>query len=144
MSNPRVYFAMSEDRVLPAAFMKVNSRTQVPETGVIVFCLFILTTLFFLSSFQRILEFVMFFDSVSLISASATIFVLRKRAKVDGEQEGIYKMKAYPWLPAFFIVVYSVVMASVFIANPKLFVMGIGLFALGYPLYSLIQGSIRK
>jgi APA family basic amino acid/polyamine antiporter len=139
MSNPRVYLAMSEDRVLPPAFRKVNSRTQVPETGVIVFCIFILTALFFLNSFQRILEFVMFFDSVSLITAAATIFVLRKQAKINGEPTDIYKMKGYPWIPALFILVYGAVMVSVFIANPELFLWGIALFALGYPMYGLIR-----
>jgi APA family basic amino acid/polyamine antiporter len=143
MSNPRVYLAMSEDRVLPPAFRKVNSKTQVPVTGVIVFCLFILITLFFLDSFQRILEFVMFFDSVSLITAAATIFILRKQAAA-GTSDGIYKMRAYPWIPVLFILVYGTVMASVFVANAKLFYAGMLLFALGYPLYTLIIRANKK
>ena len=139
MSNPRVYLAMAEDRVLPAALGRVNPRTQVPVTGVIVFCSFILITVFFLDSFQRILEFVMFFDSVSLITAAATIFILRRKAKTEGEAEGIYKMRAFPLLPLVFILVYGTVMVSVFAANPELFFWGLALFAAGYPLFSMIH-----
>jgi APA family basic amino acid/polyamine antiporter len=40
LSNPRVYFAMAEDKVLPKVFMRVNSKTQVQQIGVIVFCAF--------------------------------------------------------------------------------------------------------
>ncbi|HEX5001672.1 MAG TPA: amino acid permease [Bacteroidia bacterium] len=139
MSNPRVYLAMAQDKILPDVFCKVNTRTQVPVTGVLVFCLFILITLFFLSTFQHILEFVMFFDSVSLITAAAAIFILRKRAAAEGEPTGIYKMKAYPLLPAFFIIVYSCVMIAVFIANMHLFLWGCLLFVLGYPLYNFVR-----
>jgi hypothetical protein len=35
--------------------------------------------------------------------------------------------------------VYGAVMASVFIANPELFLWGIALFALGYPMYGIIR-----
>jgi basic amino acid/polyamine antiporter, APA family len=81
ISNPRIYYAMAEDKVMPHVFQRVNKRTQVQEWGVTLFCIFIVVTLFFLSSFQRILEYVMFFDSISIITAAAAIFILRKRAK---------------------------------------------------------------
>src|SRR5688572_8601611 len=81
ISNPRIYYAMAEDKVMPHIFQRVNKKTQVQEWGVTVFSIIILFTLFFLSSFQRILEYVMFFDSISIITAAAAIFILRKRAK---------------------------------------------------------------
>jgi len=139
MSNPRVYLAMAQDKILPDVFCRVNTKTQVPVTGVVVFCLFILITLIFLSTFQHILEFVMFFDSVSLITAAAAIFILRKKAVTEGDLPGIYKMKAYPLLPAFFIIVYSCVMIAVFMANMHLFLWGCLLFVLGYPLYNFVK-----
>jgi APA family basic amino acid/polyamine antiporter len=74
MSNPRVYYAMAEDKVLPPIFKRVNSRTQVQEFAVTVFVAFIVLTLFFSSSFTQVLSYVMFFDSISLITASAAIF----------------------------------------------------------------------
>jgi basic amino acid/polyamine antiporter, APA family len=143
ISNPRIYYAMAEDKVMPHVFQRVNKRTQVQEWGVTLFCIFIVVTLFFLSSFQRILEYVMFFDSISIITASAAIFILRRRAKREGEPHGIYKMRGYPWLPAFFILVYAAVNISVLIANPDAAFYGVLLFISGYPLFHLVKYSLK-
>jgi len=144
ISNPRIYYAMAVDKVMPHFFQRVNKRTQVQEWGVTVFCIFIIVTLFFLSSFQRILEYVMFFDSISIITASIAIFILRKRAVKEGEPEGIYKIRFYPWLPAFFILVYSAVNISVLMANPDAALYGMLLFISGYPLFYLVKYSLKK
>jgi len=144
MSNPRIYFAMAEDKVLPPIFKRFNHKTQVQEFALTVFCGFILLTLFFISSFQRILEHVMFFDSLSLIAAAAAIFILRYRARNETATKGVFRMKGYPFLPAFFILVYLVVNISVFYVNPMAAISGLLLFALGFPLYYLIKSVIRK
>ena len=139
MSNPRVYFAMAEDKVMPKIFMQVNQRTQVQEFGLTLFCAFILLTLFFMSSFQRILEYVMFFDSISLIAAAATIYILRHRAKTEPAHQDVFKIKGYPYLPAFYILIYMAVNASVLLANPSAAMWGFILFASGLPLFYLIK-----
>jgi len=144
MSNPRIYFAMAEDNVLPPVFKRLNHKTQVQEFALTVYCAFILITLFFISSFQKILEHVMFFDSISLIAAAAAIFILRHRAKRDGEQTDIFKIKGYPILPAFYILVYIIVNISVFYANPIAAESGFVLFIFGFPLYYLIKFALSK
>lgn len=144
ISNPRVYFAMAEDQVMPKIFQKVNEKTQVQEWGVTLFCVFILITLFFLSSFQRILEYVMFFDSISIITAAAAIFILRKKSIGLSGSKDVYTMKGYPYVPIFFILVYSAVNISVLVANPNASLYGMLLFASGYPLFYLIKKSLNK
>jgi len=143
MSNPRVYYAMAEDKVLPAIFKKVNGRTQVQEFGVSIFVAFIVLTLFFSSSFIQVLSYVMFFDSISLITASAAIFVLRYRANKTGDPEGIFKMKGYPWMPALFIIVYTLVNISVLISNPQASMIGFVLFLSGFPIYLGLRKIIQ-
>jgi APA family basic amino acid/polyamine antiporter len=144
MSNPRIYFAMAEDKVLPPIFMKLNNKTQVQEFALTLFCTFILLTLFFLSSFQKILEYVMFFDSISLIAAASAIFVLRYRAKKQGEPIDIFKIKGYPVLPAFYVLIYMAVNLSVMYANPTASLWGFILFVSGLPLYYLIRYVLNK
>jgi APA family basic amino acid/polyamine antiporter len=144
LSNPRVYFAMAEDGILPPVFKRVNARTQVQEVALTVFCLFILLTLFFISSFQKILEQVMFFDSIGFMTASASIFILRYRAAKEKSTSGVYKMWGYPVLPALFILVYLAVNISVFYANPMAAISGFMLFLAGMPLYYLIQRMLRR
>jgi APA family basic amino acid/polyamine antiporter len=128
---------------MPKVFMKVNRNTQVQFYALTFFCLMIILTLFFLTSFQKILEFVMFFDSISLIAAASCIFILRKNKKVDTEKK-IYRMKGYPYLPILFVVIYFGVILSVFITNPWSAWWGFVLFIAGLPLYYLIQYLIKE
>lgn len=154
MSNPRIYYAMAEDKVMPKVFMKVNPKTQVQFYALTFFCLMIILTLFFLTSFQKILEFVMFFDSISLIAAACCIFILRKKrkdypsvfrqAQPPPEENKIYRMKGYPYLPIVFVVIYFGVILSVFITNPWSALWGFALFLAGLPLYYLIQKLIKS
>jgi basic amino acid/polyamine antiporter, APA family len=144
LSNPRVYYAMAEDKVMPSFFMKVNAKTQVQQFGITFFCAVILIVLFYLASFQRMLSFVMFFDSISIIAAAAAVFILRKREKLTGKMDGVFKMRGYPFLPAFFILIYCGVSVSVMMADPEIFVTGVTLFVLGFPLFHLIQFVLKK
>jgi len=144
LSNPRVYYAMAEDRVLPAIFKKVNDRTQVQEFSVTVFVGFMIVTLFLSSSFSKVLNYVMFFDSIALASAAAALFVLRHRAKKEGEPPGVYKMKGYPWMPAIFIVTYTLINISVMVSNPQASRIGFLLFISGLPLYFILKKLIER
>jgi len=143
MANPRVYFAMAEDGVLPGILKKVNENTQVQEWALTLFVTFIILTLFLLSSVQKILDYVMFFDSISLSLAVASIFVLRYRAKRQGEPDGIYKMIGYPLLPILFIIVYTGVNVSVLIHNPSAATAGLVLFLSGGPLFYILRKLIK-
>ena len=143
MANPRVYFAMAEDGVLPGILKKVNENTQVQEWALTLFVAFIILTLFLLSSVQKILDYVMFFDSISLSLAVASVFVLRYRAKRQGEPDGIYKMIGYPLLPILFIIVYTGVNVSVLIHNPAAATAGLVLFLSGGPLFYILRKLIK-
>jgi APA family basic amino acid/polyamine antiporter len=143
MANPRVYFAMAEDGVLPGILKRVNENTQVQEWALTLFVAFIILTLFLLSSVQKILDYVMFFDSISLSLAVASVFVLRYRAKRQGEPDGIYKMIGYPLLPILFIIVYTGVNVSVLIHNPSAATVGLVLFLSGGPLFYILRKLIK-
>ena len=143
MSNPRVYHAMAHDGVMPAVFGKVNTRTQVQEFGVTFFCLVIFIVLFFLSSFERILGFIMFFDSISILSAAAAIFIMRSRDKETIGSEIGFRIWGYPWLPAIFILVYASVSVSVMYADPEVYFVGLILFFSGYPLYLIMRRLLK-
>ncbi len=144
LSNPRVYFAMAEDGVMPKLFLKKNAHTEVLTNGVIVFCLMILLTVFFVNSFQKILQYVMFFDSISLIAAASAIFILRKRKTGESTKLQIYKLPYYPWFPIIYIAIYTAVNVSVLIANPLAFIYGAMLFVLGYPLFYFLKRLVSK
>jgi APA family basic amino acid/polyamine antiporter len=104
---------------------------------------FIIITLFLLSSVQKILDYVMFFDSIGMSLAVGSVFVLRHRAKKNGEPAGIYKMFAYPLLPVLFILVYMGVNVSVMINNPDTAMIGFIMLMSGWPLYYIIRFILK-
>lgn len=134
MANPRVYYAMSEDGILPYIFRKVNPKTQVQEFGVTFFVLCILVVLFFADSFRNMLNYVMFFDTIGLSLAALSIFILRKRTRqLDGT--GIYTIKWFPLVPIVFILSYWFVTINIFYANPKAAFVCLCVFAAGLAIY---------
>lgn len=142
MSNPRIYYAMAKDGVMPPAFMKVHSRTQVQQSALTLFVVFILITLFFSRSIGDLLKFVMFFDSIAFIAAAYSIFIFRKKMK--GLDHSIFRMRGYPYLPWFFIAVYAIITMVIFTQEPKTAWVGFLLFLAGFPLHKIFVYFNRK
>ena len=118
MSNPRVMYAMSEDKVLPAMFLKKNSKTNVLVTSLSVFAAICVIIVFWAKEFDEILSFTIFLDCIGMAFSAATIFILRKRTAGLDETK-IYTMKLYPVLPLIFITAYIFVALSIAIDKPN-------------------------
>ena len=118
MSNPRVMYAMSEDKILPAVFKKRNTKTDVLTISLSVFAALCALIVFWAKEFDTILSFTIFLDCFGMALSAATIFVLRKRTK-HLDDTGIYKMKLYPILPIIFITAYTFVAISIAVDYEK-------------------------
>jgi APA family basic amino acid/polyamine antiporter len=137
LSNPRVYYAMAEDGILPPIFKKVNPKTQVQEFGMSVFVALTLVVLFFVGSFATLLKYVMFFDTIGLSLAALTVFILRKRARNMDTSE-IYTIKWFPLVPLIFIISYWFVTINIFITfkeNPYAGLICLGCYVFGLIVY---------
>ena len=142
LSNPRVMYAMSEDGILPASFKKREPKKEVLTVSLTAFAAAGVVILFFAETFEKILGFTIFLDSIGMATSAATIFILRKRTKhLDGT--GIYKMKLYPLLPLIFIAAYIFVGISIWVDTPDLAWTALAVFAVFMILYFVIQ-EIKK
>lgn len=141
MSNPRVYYAMAEDKILPPVFLSVNPKTQVQQFGLTFFIGVMLLSVFLLGDFENIVNYVLFIDSISLASAAAAIFILRKKsnANYDG-----FKMKGYPIIPFVFMATLLFVTYNTIVADPKSSLYGFIIFLGGLPLYFLMHRMFNK
>ena len=137
MANPRVYYAMAEDGILPPIFKKVNPKTQVQEFGMTFFVAAIIIVLFFVASFSDMLKYVMFFDTIGLSTAALSIFLLRRKTKyLDGT--GIYTIKWFPLIPVVFITSYLFVTVNIFITfkeNPYAALICVAAYGVGLLIY---------
>ncbi len=146
MSNPRIYYAMAEDKIVPAHFMRLNQKTMTQEFGLTFFVALMLISLFLLGTFDKIVNYVMFIDSLSLVSAAGTIFIFRKRAKESGVQTpgDVFQLRFYPWVPILFMLVLFIVMINVVTSDAQAAMFGIIIFLAGYPLYLLLRRVVAK
>jgi basic amino acid/polyamine antiporter, APA family len=118
LSNPRVMYAMSEDGILPKAFKKKDQKRDVLTVSLTVYALISVVVLFFADTFDKILGFTIFLDSIGMAFSAATIFIIRKRTKhLDTSQ--IYSMKLFPLMPIVFISAYIFVATSIAIDQPQ-------------------------
>lgn len=145
MSNPRIYYAMAEDNILPPVFKKLNERTMTQEFGLSFFVALMLISLLLLGTFEKIVNYVMFIDSLSLVSAAGTIFIFRNRAKASGQAtvDDVYKMKFYPLVPIVFMLVLLIVMFNVLISDTQSALYGCAIFLAGFPLYVLLTRVVN-
>ena len=138
LSNPRVMYAMSTDGILPASFQKKDTKRDVLTVSLTVFAAVCIIVLFFADTFDKILSFVIFLDSIGMASSAATIFVLRKRTKhLDGT--GIYSMKLYPLLPVIFIAGYIFIGAMIARSDPQYAITGLITLAVFFAIYFIVK-----
>lgn len=147
MFVPRIYYSMAEDRALPDIFRRVNAKTQVQGFGLLFLGGVILMCLFLLGTFEAIVNYVMFLDSLAIAIAASTVFVLRRRAR-RAEAEGVarydgYRAPFFPVLPAVVVVFLAGISLNVLLTQTRQALYGAAFFACGWPVFLLMR-KMRK
>lgn len=117
MSNPRVMYAMSQDKVLPAFFSIRNKKTLALTGGLTVFAIITIVITFFGKEVDNILGFSIFLDSIGMSTSAATLFILRKRKKNGEAVKGMWT-KWTPLLAGLFVLSYAGIAIAVIIDKP--------------------------
>ena len=145
LSNPRVMYAMSEDRILPAAFTRRNKR-QALTLALTVFAGVAAIIVFWAREFDKILSFTIFLDCFGMALSAGSIFMIRKKtAHLNGT--GIFSMKLYPLLPLIFIAAYAFVAISIALdyeKNDYAALTGLAVLAFFTGLYFVVQYLKKK
>jgi APA family basic amino acid/polyamine antiporter len=128
MSNPRVMYAMSEDKVIPSVFGRKMASNGVLFTSLSAFTAVCLIVVFWAKQFDEILSFTLFLDCFGMAASAGTIFILRKK-KVRPAGAEIYQMKIYPLMPLVFIAAYGYVAVSIFIDRPRTALTALGVLS---------------
>jgi len=139
MQMPRAYYAMAEDRTLPKPFKQVNPKTQTQEFGLLFLGGMIIFSIFFLGTFESIVNYVMFLDSLNIALVASTIFLLRRKAARAGEEYSGYRVPLYPIIPAVFVLFLLGISVNVLLTQTREALFGLALFASGYPVFRLMR-----
>ncbi len=132
MSNPRVMFAMSRDKVFPKLFSFEHPKTGALVPALAVFSIVTVAVTFIGKGVDNILTFSMFLDCIGMSTSAFTLFILRRKRKNEEMITG--KWNRYtPLLAAFFVFSYFMLLIGVIIKKsiPALIGTGLLLFFLG-------------
>ncbi len=144
LSNPRVMFAMSEEKLLPKIFTYRHPKTDALVPGLTVYALMTIAVTFFGKGVDNVLSFSIFLDCIGMSTSAATLFILRKRKQGDAFVTGSFK-KIVPLLTVLFVVSYCFVAAAVVIDNPKAALTGVSLLVFFVLIYFVFyQGKHEK
>ncbi len=142
MSNPRVMFAMSADKVFPKPFSYQHPKTGVLIPSLSVFAVVTILITFFGKRVNDILDFSIFLDCLGFITAAAALLILRRRNMGSKNVTGAVR-KIVPVLCVLFIAAYCVVLYSVIVNNTNAALVGTGLLLLFVGLYFAFYRNVK-
>jgi basic amino acid/polyamine antiporter, APA family len=130
--GPRVYFAMARDGLLFRWMAAVHPRFQTPHRAIVLQGLWasvLVATGTYRALFTRVIYTEWIFFGVMVLG----LFFLRRRPDYSPS----YRAFGYPLLPGLFILAAFFVVANQILSQPRESITGLGMVALGLPVYYL-------
>ena len=128
----RVPFAMARDGLLPKTFAAVSLRSRVPAHAILLLGACAIGFAFS-GEFDVLTDLIVFMLLLFNGLAVASVYVLRRRLP-DAVRP--YRVWGYPVVPALFLAATAYLMVNTFIATPGRALAGLGIVALGLPLFA--------
>ena len=132
LSGPRVYYAMARDGMLFRWVSGLHPRYHTPHRAIVlqaVWASILVATSTYRALFTRVVYTEWIFFGLMAIG----LFMLRRRPGV----RRTYSAWGYPWAPALFAASAFAIVANQVINDPTGSALGLGMVAIGYPVYRL-------
>jgi APA family basic amino acid/polyamine antiporter len=140
LTGARAVYAMAKDGLFLASAARLN-QAQVPGWALLMQALW--TALLAVSgSYSDLLDYVIFAELMFYALTVAAVFVLRARKP---EQPRPYRVPAYPYLPASYIIAAVILMLDLLVMKPRYTWAGLLIVLSGLPVYWFwSQGKSRS
>ncbi|MFM2392503.1 MAG: hypothetical protein RLZZ546_480 [Bacteroidota bacterium] len=135
MSAPRIYYAMSRDKIFFEGLSKVHARFKTPYVAIIVQSIWAIILIFLFESFSKLATYVTFMDIVFMSLAAFTVFIFRKRQMPFGK----YVVKPYPLLPIVYIFIAMAFVLYTFIQLNSEALFGLAMTLIGVGVYYYLK-----
>ena len=130
MFAPRLYFAMAQDGLFPAAAAAVDSRFGTPALAIAIQAA-LASVLVVLGSFDTIVSYFVFVTVLFIALTAASVFVIRRR-------DPAFAVPGYPWTPLAFLAIVAVLLVLLAANNPLQAGLGAAIVASGLAVYHLV------
>ncbi|HZL88394.1 MAG TPA: amino acid permease [Pirellulaceae bacterium] len=137
LAGARLYYAMAQDGLFFRSVGELNSR-RVPAIGLVLQGVWS-TLLIFSGTYGQLLDYVIFAALLFYVLTVGGLFVLRVR---DPGAHRPYRTFFYPWLPAAYVLLCTLVMLDLLVVRPLYTWPGLLIVLAGIPVY-IIWASRR-
>lgn len=130
-SSGRLLSALGQDHALFKKMGAVSSRTQTPAAALAANAALALI-LVWTGTLDKIVTYTEVVIYLFFAATGVSLFIFRRR---EGAAPGGYRVWGYPWTPLAFIVLNVAIALNGVAEEPTVALAGIGVAALGFPLY---------
>jgi APA family basic amino acid/polyamine antiporter len=128
---------MAKDGLFFRPLARVSARTHVPINALLLqcagSCVLALT-----GSFDTLTDYVIFAAWIFYALNTASVFIFRRRWP---HADRPYRTIGYPFVPVLFLLAAAWLIVNTFMATPRQALIGVGIIALGLPLYWYFRAS---
>ncbi|MEK6670758.1 MAG: amino acid permease [Nitrospirota bacterium] len=142
-AGPRVYYAMAQDSLIPSLFAKTPGTQQAPINAILLQSLWA-SALIVSGSFERL---VIYSGTVLMIFNALAVGALLILRRQEPTLPRPYRTPLYPFVPAFYLLVSTVIVGAALYERPVEGGLGIATVLAGTPLYLLwrrLSGGSRS
>jgi APA family basic amino acid/polyamine antiporter len=132
MALPRVYYAMARDGVFLKSVAVLHPRFGTPARAIGIQAI-LASILVALGTFNQIIAYFVFITVLFVALTVAGLFRIRRHSP-----DASYRTWGYPFTPLLFLVLAAVVLFLVAGRNPLQAALGVGIVALGAPVYFFV------
>ena len=133
MAAPRVYYAMARDGLFIKKIATIHPRFGTPSRAIALQAL-LASLLVAVGTFEAIIAYFFFVTLVFIALTVAGIFIFRGKTG----STIAYRTPGYPLTPLFFLLIIATMLFLLASRNPKQAFLGVGVVALGIPVYHLV------
>ncbi len=134
LTAPRVYFAMAEDRIFFRSVAWVHPTTRVPIVAITLqgaWAIVIALT----GTYAQVVNYVVAMDSLFFGLTALCLFVMRRRAREQGNDAVRFRVPGHPWTTVLFIAAEWLVVTSTFAQDPIRATIGLVIALAGLPAF---------
>jgi basic amino acid/polyamine antiporter, APA family len=133
MSAPRVYFAMARDGLFFSSVAVIHKRYGTPARAIMIQAL-LASFLVLVGTFNTIISYFVFVVIIFIALTIIALFLLRRKSP----QSAVYRTPGYPFTPIIFLILIALLLLLLAGNDPLQAFLGVGVVALGLPVYYLL------
>jgi basic amino acid/polyamine antiporter, APA family len=139
LTGPRMYFSMATDGLAPRALTYVHPGFRTPSVAIVAQAIWA-SVLAGTGVYRQLFTRVVYTEWLFFALMAAGLFVLRRRS----DYAPGYRTWGYPFVPIVFVVASLAIVLHQFVIDPGQAAFGLGVVALGVPVYYYLRHANRR